>query len=506
MLHRGYCEAMTHRFKPAFLLAPLAALLMAAAPTGPASAPPREERMARAAELLDAGKPDDALAILNGLLSESDLPADKGQVEGLRSYALARQGKFAEARTAIEFAADAAMTPTPLLLRQLFVLRAITGDVPAAGQTLQLIAVTEPKWLAELPADLVAEVLSATSDDDRKFDLALTLVTAGYAPADQTVGDGDALRLAVIAGLARRGRLDEAQPHVAALINPVSLVRLAIDRRFQSLWPALEARLGPGADVADAAFIAAAERRLAANPDSLVARAGVAEALNIASKEPEALARMAGVDTTPAALARLGERELWTLSLKANLLADAGRFDEALATLDAVAALPAETHPNTTAFRIIAADMAEEAGRHDEALRRVGAIDAKGLNPFGIQALAGIRICALARAGRTADATAAASALPAGWSADGNNRAVQAALACLGRLDAAAALLIKRLEAEDSRDDTLFELQPFLIADRPNAPDRATKAAMRGLKARPDVKAAFARWGRDLPAAVSPPR
>ncbi|OSZ71959.1 hypothetical protein CAP39_00800 [Sphingomonas sp. IBVSS1] len=497
---------MMRALKPVFLLAPLAALLIAAAPTGPTATPPREEQLARAATLLDDGKLPEALSLLDALLATSDLPADKGQVEGLRSFALARAGKFAEARTAIEFAVDAAMTPTPLLMRQLFVLRALTEDIPAAGQALQLIAATDPKWLADLPTDLVSAVLADTGQDDRKFDLALTLVTAAYAPADQTVGDGDALRLAVIAGLAKRGRLDEAQPIIAALVNPVSIVRLAIDRRFQSLWPALEARLGPGADLADAMFIAAAEKILARAPDSIIARAGVAEALNIASKEPEALARIADIGATPEALARMTDRELWAVSLKANLLADAGRTDEALKSLDAAAALPAETHPNVAAFRIIAADMAEEAGRHDEALKRVAAIDSKGLNPFGVHALASIRVCALARAGRMAEATTAAASLPTGWTSDGNNRALQAALACIGKLDAAATLLIKRLESEDSRDDVLFELQPFLITDRPNAPDRATKAALRTLKARPDVKAAFAKWGRDLPAAISPPR
>lgn len=504
---------MMRRFKPVFLLAPLASLLIAAAPTAPAptsaaaAAPAREDRLAQAAALVDAGKPADALAILDDLLAASDLPADKGQVEGLRSFALARLGKIAEARTAIEFAVDATMTPTPLLLRQLFVLRALTGDAQAAAQTLQLVAVSNPKWLADLPTELVGEVMRAAGEDDQRgFDLAFTLVTAGYAPPDQTVGDADALRLEVIAGLAKRGRLDEAQPVIAALRNPVSLVRLAVDRRFQSLWPALEARLGPGADVADAAFIAAAEKQLADNPKSIIARMGVAEALNIASKEPEALARIADVGATPEALAAMSNRELWAVNLKAALLADAGRTDAALAALDGVAALPPEGRSATIAFRIIAADLAEEAGRHDDALKRVADINGPALSPFGQQALASIRVCALARSGKVADAQAAAASLPAGWSKDGNNRAVQAALGCAGRMDAAAALLIKRMEMEDSRDDALFELQPFLLNDRPDASDRQTKAMLRALKARPEVKAAFLKYGRDLPAAVSPPR
>lgn len=497
---------MMHRFKPVFLLAPLAALLIAAAPTDPGAAPDRQDRLAQAASLVDAGKPAEALAILDDLLAGSDLPADKGQVEGLRSFALARTGKFAEARKAIEFAVDTTMNPSLLLLRQLFVLRAIGGDLPAAAQTLQLVAVSNPKWLPELPSELVGEVLRGMNGEQQRFDLAFTLVTAGYAPQDQTVGQGDDLKLQVIAGLAQRGRLEEAGPIIDMLLNPVSLVRLGIDRRTQALWPALEKRLGPSADTADAAFIAAAEKRLAEQPQSLIARSGVAEALNIASKEPEALARVRDIGATPEALAKMSDRELWIINQKAALLADSGEMDAALAALDAVVALPGDGRSTTLAFRILAADMAEEAGRHDDALKRAEAVPPADLNEYGRHALAAIKTCALARSGKAADAAKAAAALPAGWVKDGNNRATQAAFACLGRTDAAAAILIKRLEETDSRDDALFELQPFLIADRANAPDRMTKASLRALKARPDVKAAFAKWGRDLPAAVAPPR
>lgn len=508
--------------EPAFLWAAIAALALAGParaapprnpPPAPAPAPMvppgdaagRAAQLAQAAQLVDDGKPDAALALLDPLLANSDLPAERGQVQTLRSFALARLGRLPEAREAIEFAAGAALNPTPLVLRQLFVLRALGGDVPAAAQTLQLVAVSNAAWLASLPTDLVDDVVRATaSDDERHFDLALTLVSAGYAPADHTVGDGEGLKLAVIEGLASRGRLDEAAPVIAALINPVSLVRLAIDRRYQSLWPALEARLGPGADVADAAYVAAAEQQLAKAPDSPIARVGLAEALNIASREPEALARIADLGGTAQALAALPTRALWGMSLKANLLADAGRVDDALAALDGVAALPDNGRGVVLAMRVLAADVAGETGRYDAALARADAI--RDLSDYGAQALAAVRICALARSGRRADAAAAAQALPNGWAKEANNRAVQNALACLGRLDAAAAVLIGRLAADDSRSDALFDLQPFLLADRPGAPGRASRADMRLLKARPDVKAAFAKWGRDLPAAVSPPR
>ena len=54
--------------------------------------------------------------------------------------------------------------------------------------------------------------------------------------------------------------------------------------------------------------------------------------------------------------------------------------------------------------------------------------------------------------------------------------------------------------------EMLFDLQPFLIADRDKEREKDVRAAYRALKARPDVKAAFLKVGRDLPAAVAPPR
>jgi hypothetical protein len=89
---------------------------------------------------------------------------------------------------------------------------------------------------------------------------------------------------------------------------------------------------------------------------------------------------------------------------------------------------------------------------------------------------------------------------------EANDDAYLAAMICLGRSDAAAAAIIRRLASAEDRTAMLFNLQPFLINARPTPRDVAQRAALRALKARPDVKAAYAKAGRDLPAAVAPPR
>lgn len=506
---------MTHLFKPAILLAPLALLLGAAAPTAPPATGPQgaasaamasEDRLAQAAAMIDDNRPAEALSLLDGLLAEADLPAERGRIEGLRSFALARLGKVAEARTAAEFAVDAAMSPSLLLLRQLFVLRAITGDAAAAGQTLQLVAVSNPKWLAQLPSELVTQVLGAITDADQKFDLSYTLVNADYAPEKETVAAGDWLKLQVITGLASRGRLDEAQPFIDKLINPVSLVRLAIDRRYQSLWPALEKRLGPGADLADAVYVKASKAAFDAAPDDVVARLGHAQALNIASQEKDAL-ELADTAKTAEAMAKLPDNGLWLVNLAAQLLADLGQIDAGLARFATAASLDAKQRPSLTGLLINHALLADQAGRSDAALAAADVAERKmgeDMNEFGKLYLAAVRACAQHRQGNAAGANAALAPLLA--APDRNDDAFFQAMLCVGRTDDAARAIIKRLEDPARRSEALFELQPFLIADHAALPGRRSRTDLRALKARADVKAAFVKWGRDLPAAVSPPR
>ncbi len=484
-------------------LVPLAGLAIAAAPV---EAPPVAQRLSVAAGLIDAGKPDDALALLDNALKTTDLPAERGQIEALRSFALARLQRIPDARKAIEIGVGSNPAPSNLLLRQLFLLRAFDGDPVAASDTLQLIAASDPKALETLPSEVVTDVMRAIkSDETRAFNVDYALVSAGWSPPDATLADTDWLRLRLMTGLAKRDRIDDVKPILAQVLSPVVLVRLGIDRRFQSLWPAIEKRLGPGADTANAAYVAAAKARFDAEPKSLIARLGYAEALNIAAREPEAMA-VADVAKTPAELAALDDREIWIVNLHAALLGDAGQIDAALARYHALNSTPIEGRPGLIGTIINEALFAAGADRPREALAAADAAEARSqyTNDFGKLYIAQVRACALEQLGRKPEALAAAAPVIA-KPAD-NDDAYLGTMICLGRMDDAAKAIIRRLASPDDRAEMLFDLQPFLIQDLPKVREARTRAALRQLKARPDVKAAFLKAGRDLPAAVAPPR
>ncbi len=488
---------------PRLWLAPLAALVLAAAPI---EAPRFETRLAAAASLVDANKSDEALAVLDAVRAETELPLERGQVDGLRSFALARAGRIPEARTAIEAAIASSPAPTLLLLRQLFLLRMFDGDQKGAGDAVLLIAATDPNGLNSLPMEMVNGVVRAAQDDGaRGFELDYALVTAGWSPPDATVGSLDWARLRLITGLVERDRSDEARAVLAGILNPVVLVRLGIDRRFAAFWPEIERRLGPGADTADAIYIAAAKARFDKQPDSLIARLGYAEALNVASRELEAT-KLLDVARSSDELARLTDSEIWLVNLHAQLLGDAGEGDAALARLAALNATPPNGRPDMIATIVSEVLLAQHLGRSETTLTLADAARAK-LPEKGETAqlyLAGARACALADLGRTDAALAAAAPLIAAPAA--NDDAYLAAMICLGRSDAAAVAVVRRLADPAARTGMLFDLQPFLINDRAGVMDARGRAGLRALKARPDVRAAYLKAGRDLPGAVAPPR
>jgi hypothetical protein len=188
------------------------------------------------------------------------------------------------------------------------------------------------------------------------------------------------------------------------------------------------------------------------------------------------------------------------------MLADTGKVDAGLARITQLASLPDNGRPMLMVARINRAVLAEGLDKPDLALEAVAAAEAASpqMADFGKLYLAAVKACALAQKGDKAAATATAAPLLA--KPDANQNAALGAMHCLGQRDAAAALLIRQIEDEKTRDETLFSLQPFLIEDRPTARDRRDRAALRALKARPDVKAAYLKYGRDLPAAVAPPR
>lgn len=457
------------------------------------------------------GKPAEALALLDRALLGAELPAERGPIEQLRGFILADMGRIGEARTAMETAVAANPAPAPALLAVLFKLRALNNDPVAASETLVLLAASDRGELNKLPTELVARVRAAlmsgpAKDEARAFDLDSALVTAEWTGDTADEATLDAVRMRVIDGLLTRGRSEEARAMLADVLEPGMLLRMGIDRRYASLWPAVEARLGPGARTASAAAVERARLRFDKAPDDLTARRAYAQALNLAAREEEALAVTQGAKIDAAAMDALEDEDLWLIDLEARLLAHVGRHDEALARYDALAASRIAGRPAMVGPLIARALFANELDRPEAALAAADFADANSdmASPAGKMFIAAARTCALAQKGQADAAASAATGILANLQT--NSNAGLLALMCMARFDDAAALIVAALADPTQRTGMLWQMQPFLVAERKGATDQRTRTALRQLKARADVRAAFVAAGRDLPAAVSPPR
>lgn len=457
--------------------------------------------------LLQQGQAEAALARLDAALAEAELPRERGAIERLRGFILAEMGRLPEARAAIEVAVASAPAPPAPLLAMLFKLRALTDDPAAAAETLVLLAASDRGELEGLPTALVGRVRAGLAKDEaRAFDLDFALVTAGWTGEGGDDDTLDGLRMQVIGGLLARERGDEARAMLGEIVSPNMLLRMGIDRRYAALWSDVEARLGPGARTASAADVARARARFETAPDDLGARRLYAQALNLAAREEEALKVAQAAALEGAALDALSNQDLWLVALEAQLLAHFGREEEALARYDALAESRLEGRPDLIGPIIARALFAVALDRPEAALAAADyARTHEALaSPSGRLFIDAARACALAARGEGAAAAGAATALMA--EKGENRRAALMALICLDRLDEAAELVVAALQDPQQRTDMLWELQPFLIASHDGATDLQARAAMRALKARADVKAAFEAAGRDLPKAVSPPR
>lgn len=232
-----------------------------------------------------------------------------------------------------------------------------------------------------------------------------------------------------------------------------------------------------------------------ANPRSLMAVARLAKAMVKAREYREALAladdaaRKAGERAGGAPYDDPGVLN-WLLDVRARALKGLGRWDDAVAQLEAAARKPESGKVNVSE-RINLAAIFLDVGRPKEALAAIG--ETGPLSPYGRMQIASVRHEAALQLKDAAMADAAMRDLrahradaPLTWEEE---------LLYAGETDEAAAAVIARVNDPERRTQALTELQTYEAPPAP-APVMEFRARRRALLARADVKAAIAKVGR----------
>ncbi len=295
------------------------------------------------------------------------------------------------------------------------------------------------------------------------------------------------------------GNIDAARALLPKLKSPDTVMETLGDRRFAELWPEIETLAGQNMAKVINALVDQRQTWLNADRNNEEALKALAEAYLYAGRFDDVLQLVSSREPAPDAYDALTEDMTWALSAKIRALDALGRFEEASAIYDRIAALdPGQDRGWIVNFVINRAIRLVSLGQSERGLaaaERAGEIAAEYGNDYARMLVRRSRICALAGMGKLAEAQALLADATE-HSADSPSSAVQAML-CAGADDEAAKTVRKMLddpvqvgeiiERLQSPDFTLYAVDSVL-------PNMATK-----LRRRADVAPVFLKVARDIP-------
>jgi hypothetical protein len=432
----------------------------------------------------------------------SDDAAATNAVRNMRLLALATLGRTAEGAPLIDQILDsrpseAGQYAAPWLAALTFQDR---GRAVAVIETASR-AVPGVRWAdlrtlldRQTVSSLLFELKNEAGNADR-VRFAEALFRIGW-PGGGDVESGDFIRSILLEDRLAAGDVAAARSYAEGITTLPTTVPVLVGKRYDVALP-------PDADRM-AMLRAAIAREERATSDALAAAPGDprrlldrAQHLRGLARDAEALALLRPYIADVPATAANGEFGMWVLNEAVFAMAALGRYDEAVALMDRIAALPLAGNPSLISLRINRLELLWEAGRHDEALRRAAALDAEAgryASDYGKMWIAAARVCALASLNRGGEAAPDLARLRT--LGEVNPSALSRAYLCLGDEAAAGALMVHRLQAADP-DPAIMVLQDYSL-DTPHGLSATLAARLAALRERPEVRAAFDRVGRRL--------
>ncbi|ROU08121.1 hypothetical protein D9T17_05620 [Lysobacter enzymogenes] len=356
----------------------------------------------------------------------------------------------------------------------------------AADAFVQLVEYW-PESLAKVNSDILSRLQTELPHGSEQR---LTLLRALYAANwSHRTADASPVWFALVEMLVERGRRDEARTVVKRIVDPMQLVRLRIDKRFDFL-----AQDGGWAtDIANASRrqIEAQREKTELAPRSLDSRVQLSYALLTAGDDAGVLALAQDAGQRSDSDYDDPHQRAWLMNTAAIALRRLGRGDEAVAELERASRLTEDGLPNVSQT-INLASLYCSLQRPDDALAALARIG-PDLNAYARLVVQNVRLCAAEAKGDRRGADRVLRELSEKRK-DGP-RVYLESLLRMQRLDEAAALTAALLATQDERVETLLWLQEFRRPD-PLPGDVAYREARKALLARADVQEAAAKVGR----------
>jgi len=495
-------------------LAPVAPLAAVPQTPPPAAAPPA----APSAETIEASRAAVAGADIGRLLSDRDYAAgilahldrlatvSEGNVEfglaldNMRLFALAGLDRPDDMRTTI----DRTLTRRPTRAafyggpwmaalsladvdRALAVVETASRNVPGVGWA------DLREFLGRDSIGPLLQQFHAEHQDSKRVRLAAALYRIGW-PGGNDKETADFLRTILMEDRLREHDAPAAADFAAGITTPAHVLPMLVQIRYDPV-------LAPGRDRLELLQASLAERdrdtadALVGAPQDQRRVLDRAQYLRSLGRNEEALALLLPFTRDVPATVAAGEFGMWLVNETAYALLALGRNDEAVAVMRRLVALPIAGNAGLIGPAINHAEILAQAGRYRDALDHARSLEsaaAQYANDYGKAWISAAIVCALAGLDRGAEAAPQLERLRG--QSEVNPAAVTRAYLCIGDNDAAAALMVHRLESAEP-DSAILALQDYTLS-RGSAQQGPLYDRLLALRERPAVHDALGRVGR----------
>lgn len=326
-----------------------------------------------------------------------------------------------------------------------------------------------------------------------RYDLMEAVWDSGTEPEDP-FRRPDSLWFDLLLAHVERGETAKARSVIVRLNDPVLVAALYYDKRFERFATTIPAG---GFSLAMARELEWARKLVNDFPRELRAVNRLASTLTRFGHFEESLA------TVDAAIAAVNDAEdastlfddvedelPWLHDERGRLLMRLGRHEESLTAM--VAARDTSTEGVSHDLNLGNAYILH--GDPEAALEALQAIKPARQTPYGHMVEQWVIACASSLVGDEAKVAEALGFLLE--NADDGQAVLQEALFCTNDLDAAAALLVKRLEDPDTRSDVLDSLQRYEEKRNPTEMERLLDGRFDAVREYPEVQATIAKYGK----------
>jgi tetratricopeptide (TPR) repeat protein len=308
---------------------------------------------------------------------------------------------------------------------------------------------------------VVGWALRSLGEADRDDDVAQLALEAVRAGRLETLGDDFASSFAYRAIEPAMTEAPELVPDLLGRIDDAnSYLPLLADRRYASIWPQVEARVGPHMQLVLDEQVARTQADLAASPASAEALQKAAHALHYAKQDEGVVTLVEQWRARPDAPAEIDQDLAWAINLQGFALQALGRLDEADRVMAEIANLDEDRFGWVVNFAINRASLIVGSGRYEAGLvavdRARSVTDQQG-STYAKLLVARDRACALERLGRQDEAL-----LEAPYLQENLKDSLDVAgtgLLCLGLRDELVQALREELADEDVARENFAMLQ-----------------------------------------------